>query len=122
MGKSIKTLIAAMFAAHVKIDELFVTSDGQGFTDSEKATDHARYLKDKEVQKYTRDSIEEIEDELTEQEVESIPTGTEEAANKREALLVEYEELYGKPAAHNIGTDTLEERIAAKKEAKNKKA
>lgn len=113
-------LVAAMFAAHPKIDELFVTSDGQGFTTEQKAMEHARYLKDKEVAKHQRDvkvTDENPEDENPEDEnpEDENPEGEnpEDENPDRESLLAQYEELFGRKASHNISDEKLKERVEA---------
>lgn len=106
MKSKLIAIVAAMFAATPNANVLFLTSDNQAFTDKEKANNHSRYLSDKKVRRYERENYEQDED-------EKISDSTTES--ERESLLVEYEELFGKTAAHNIGTETLKQRIEAKK-------
>lgn len=100
----------AIFTDHKNIDKIFMTSDGQGFTEEEKAIDNARYHKDKSITPFERgfeESYQEVE-ETTEQKKGDDP-------DEREALIAEYKKLFGKPAHHQIGVAKLKDAIAVKK-------
>lgn len=98
--KDLKQIASEIFEANPNINDIYMTVDGQAFTDEEKAKDNARYHKDKTITPFSRDSEEVIVD------VEP---------DDREALMKEYEELFKEKAAHNIGIPKLKEKIAAKK-------
>ncbi|MCU7571542.1 hypothetical protein N4241_10540 [Riemerella anatipestifer] len=46
-----------IFENYPELDEVFVTSDMQGFTEIEKAENHASYLEDKKIQTFRRGEI-----------------------------------------------------------------
>lgn len=100
--KDLTKIASDIFEANPNISEIYMTVDGQAFTDEEKAKDNARYHKNKTITPFKRDS-----DEVT---VDA------DSSNDREALMKEYEELFNEKAAHNIGIPKLREKIAAKKE------
>ncbi|CAI9677013.1 hypothetical protein HZR02_17630 [Elizabethkingia anophelis] len=115
MSKTFKNVFAAaavtIFAAHKNLDEVFITYDGQGFTDEEKAKDQARYLKNKDVKKFTRG----FEDNFIDDEQEAGSKKAEdESGGERPALVEKYTELFGKPPHHMIGVDKLKTAIADK--------
>ncbi|AQX86093.1 hypothetical protein I6H88_06740 [Elizabethkingia bruuniana] len=115
MSKTFKNVFAAaavtIFAVHKNLDEIFVTSDGQGFTDEEKAKDQARYLKNKDVKKFIRG----FEDSFIDDEQEAGSKKAEdESGGERPALVEKYTELFGKPPHHMIGVDKLKAAIADK--------
>lgn len=89
-----------IFTAYSDIDEVYITSDLQGFTDEIRAENHADTLKDKKIHHFQRTS--------------DFEAPNPEDAEK-EALLEEYEQLFGSKAPHNIGTKKLREKIAEKK-------
>jgi hypothetical protein len=99
--KNLKKIAADIFEANPNITEIYMTVDGQAFTSEEKAKDNARYHKDKSVKHFAKNSEEAPAEEAPEDD--------------REALMNEYEELFGEKAAHNIGIPKLKEKIAAKK-------
>lgn len=103
---------AAIFAAHDNLNEIYITSDGQGFTDEEKAKDNARYHKDTEVKHFQRGFEESFKDDAQD---DSKKEGVSEDAGEREALFAQYEELFEKRPSHNIGTDKLKTQITEKK-------
>ncbi|MBS9774952.1 MAG: hypothetical protein KGV59_07360 [Tenacibaculum sp.] len=92
-----------LFAIHPQINKLYITTDGQGFSDLANAESHSRTLKNDKVVEFDRN--------VTPAKVE---TKTESDKN-REALITEYTELFGKKPNHNIGTDTLRQKIADEK-------
>lgn len=103
--KNLTNIAAEIFENYPNINTIYLTVDGQGFTDEEKAKDHARYHKDKTVKPFTRKS-------------EEVPADND--PEEREALMIKYEELFGQKAHHNIGTEKLKEKIDAKEaELKN---
>lgn len=101
----------AIFTAHKAIDEIFITSDGQGFTDEEKAKDNARYHQDKTVKHFERGFEASYQDDEGNQE----PAKTHEDDAERQKLVEEYTELLGKKPNHNTGTEKLKSAIADKK-------
>lgn len=122
-----------IFKNHPDLDEVFLTSDGQGFKEINKACSHASNLKDQEVKRFERHPLrplkEEPEDEL-ELELEPEPEDEPEAelepepeaeldsdgddVDYRAGLEAKYEELYGKKPVANMKDETLEKRIAEK--------
>nr|DAU49527.1 MAG TPA: hypothetical protein [Caudoviricetes sp.] len=134
----------AIFEAHKNLNEIYVTADGEGFTDQNKADDHERYLKKKGVEFFKRGFEEnytepEETDSLgastdiepgtteaeqtteTEKKTDSLNTGDgiESAAAEKNALISQYKELYGVAPAHNIGLGTLKAKIAEKAPGQN---
>lgn len=99
--KDLTQIASEIFEANPNINDIYMTVDGQAFTDEEKAKDNARYHKDKTITAFSRDSEEVVVDVDT---------------DDREALMKEYEELFKEKAAHNIGIPKLKEKITAKKE------
>lgn len=99
----------AIFAAHPKIEEIYITADNQGFTDEEKAKDNARYHKDNSVEHFKRGFEESFKD-------EDETKASEQKADdgERAALAEKYEELFGKKPNHNTGVDKLKTQIAEK--------
>ncbi|WP_395762437.1 hypothetical protein [Elizabethkingia anophelis] len=126
MSITLKNVFAAaavaIFAAHKDLDEIFVTSDGQGFTDEEKAKDQARYLKNKDVKKFTRG----FEDSFIDDEPDSEGEKTKKDADlkkddaERPALVEKYTALFGKPPHHMIGVDKLKAAITEKEAEQTK--
>src|SRR5690625_2205335 len=113
---------ARIFKYNPELDKIFLTSDGQGFKEYEKAVAHSAYLSDKKVTTIERSQLKQgsksgngAKD--SDDETESITTGSseEDEAAQRELLIAEYTELYGKAPSHNIKTETLEARIAEAK-------
>lgn len=85
------------------LEEVYVTSDGQGFTEEERAYDRARYLSDKKVFHFIKDTkVDETEEQAPETD------------DIRLKLAIRYEELFEKKPAHNIGVEKLQERISEK--------
>lgn len=101
--KNLKTVATEVFKNYPDLNQIYLTSDGQAFTDEEKAIDNARYHKDKEITPFTRPS----------DGVLGKDTGF--STEDRALLMQEYEDLFGEKAAHNIGTAKLQEKIAGKK-------
>ncbi|MCZ2084159.1 MAG: hypothetical protein LC112_07775 [Flavobacteriales bacterium] len=102
----------AIFEAHQLIDEIFITSDGQGFTDEEKAKDHARYHKDQTIKHFERGFDAGYQEENANPEA----TGkTQEADAERQNLVKEYTELFEKKPNHMTGVEKLKTAIADKK-------
>lgn len=97
----LKQKAVEIFTIHTEIEKIYMTSDGQGFTEEHHATDHARILTDKKVSTFTREQAPEEPKEPVNQE--------------RKALMQEYELLFGEKPVHNIGTDTLKAKIDTKK-------
>lgn len=96
----------AIFEEHAELEEIHVTSDGQGFTDKNKAENQARYLKDRTIKTFAKG----FETDYVEEEGKTAPTEL-----NREELAKEYEELFGKAPAHNTKAETIAAKIAEKK-------
>ena len=96
-----------MLTAH-NLNEVFVTADGQGFTDHQRAQNHASYLKNKRIEHFAK-SKEAVVKLQTEDE-----TDKEAQDDDRTALVEKYELLFGKKPAHNIGIEKLKNQIADK--------
>ena len=96
----------AIFKDHPELEEIHVISDGQGFTDKNKAENQARYLKDRTIKTFSKGFEENYVEEVEK------PTVTE---LDREALAKEYEVLFGKSPAHNTKAETIAAKIAEKK-------
>lgn len=95
-----------LFDTHNHIDTLYITSDGQGFTEQQYADDHARYLKENKVYEFKRQGA------VVQGKGADILNGDPE----REALFAEYESLTGQKPQHNIGTEKLRAKVAEIKE------
>lgn len=102
----------AIFAAHKNLDEVFITSDGQGFTDEEKAKDNARYHQDKTIKHFERGFEGSYQDD---EEADLSKGKTQEEDAERQKLVEEYAELFGKKPNHMIGVEKLKTAIADKK-------
>lgn len=99
-----------MMKAH-NLQEVYVCSDKQGFTEEERANDHSRYLADKTVHHFTADSvlIYEVGKKEPVAQLEKTKPNPE-----RQQLALRYEELFGKKPAHNIGIEKLQIQIQEK--------
>lgn len=95
-----------IFKDHPELEEIHVTSDGQGFTDKNKAENQARYLKDRTIKTFAKG----FETDYVEEEEKTAAIELD-----REALAKEYEELFGKAPAHNTKAETIAAKIADKK-------
>lgn len=121
---------ARIFKYNPELDKIFLTSDGQGFKDYEKAVSHSEYLGNKEIKTFRRSDLkadskvkelhpvapENPEGDKEPEDNPEPPVEPESSKDYRENLIVEYTELYGKSPAFNIKTETLEARIAEAKE------
>lgn len=129
-----------IFHIYEDLNEIYITADLQGFTEEHKAEAHTAYLDNKSIQRYKRaemnvpkarstaeldvDAKDEAskEDEDGGSEDNGEDKGGDSEDNKkdedeeREALLAEYEALFGQKAQHNIGTAKLLAKIAEKKQ------
>lgn len=141
MSKTFKNVFAKaaleIFQAHPYINEIWVTSDEEGFTDPNKAKDHERYLNEKGVEFFKRgfeDSYTEPEkkdsldatkqdpantkkpEQVTkpEKQPENPGNGIEAATAEKNALVLKYKELYGAEPAANISIEELKAKIAEK--------
>ncbi|MDM1074202.1 hypothetical protein HX001_17085 [Empedobacter brevis] len=99
-----------MMKAH-GLEEIFVCSDKQGFTEKERANDHSRYLSDKTVHRFTSDSVLIHEEGKKEPVNEAKETKTDE---ERQQLAQRYEELFGKKPNHMTGVEKLKSQIQEK--------
>lgn len=100
----------AIFAAHPKIDEIYITADGQGFTDPEKAKDNARYHKDNSVEHFQRG----FEESYVDPDAEPQKEKKDEEPTERQLNFAKYEKLFGNKPANNISNAKLIEAIADK--------
>ena len=101
----------AIFTAHKNIDKIFMTSDGQGFTDEEKAKDCARYHKDQSITPFERGFEETYQDKNADDSADK----TADNSDERQKLVDEHEELFGRKPNHNTGVEKLKAAIDAKK-------
>lgn len=101
-----------IFKVYSDIDEVFITSDLQGFTEKERAENHTDYLADKRIYGFQRNS--DFEDGTPNEDGEQ-PTA--ENNEERTALFAEYEQLFGQKPPHNIGIEKLRTKINEKKQA-----
>lgn len=102
-----------IFEAHNAIDEIYITADGQGFTDEEKAKDHARYHKDQSIKHFERGFEENYQDKEVQKDDSKGKTPEDDA--ERQNLVEEYTELFGKKPNHMTGVEKLKTAIADKK-------
>lgn len=108
-------LAIQIFTDNKNINQLFITSDGQAFTDEERAKDHARYQKDSKIEPFER-GFQELSIDNKSGDDDSI----DDAAAERMELISKYQELYGQKPNSNIGLQKLREKITAKEnELKN---
>ncbi len=100
--KQAQEIAVKLFTIHTGLDNVYITTDGQGFRESANAEAHAQTLKDDKVFDFDRNTM---------------PTEEPEPKTdkEREALVEEYVALFGKQPAHNIGTETLRKKIADEK-------
>lgn len=92
-----------------KLDEVFLTADLQGFTNKQRAENHAVYQKDKKVYHFKKTDF--IVAEKNDNEGKDDTPDAE-----REQLVERYEQLFEKKPAHNIGIEKLKEKIAEKEQ------
>ncbi|WP_018675540.1 hypothetical protein [Riemerella columbina] len=116
-----------IFKNYPELEEVYITSDMQGFKELEKAENQATYLKDKKVHHFNRTDLqpsvsvlektnEQDEDPADDNAPEDTDldnaedqadedTKTEE--DERAKLMAKYEQKHGKKAPHNIGMEKL---------------
>ncbi len=99
-----------MMKAH-NLQEVYVCSDKQGFTEKERANDHSRYLSDKTVHHFTSDSVLVYEEGKKAPVAEIVETKTD---DERQQLVARYEELFGKKPNHLTGVEKLKTQIQEK--------
>lgn len=121
-----------IFKVYSDIDEVFITSDLQGFTEKERAENHTDYLADKRIYGFQRNS--DFEDGTpnedggepsedgdpkphTNEPKENSEQPAAENNEERTALFAEYEQLFGQKPPHNIGIEKLRTKINEKKQA-----
>lgn len=104
----------ALFAAHKELNQVYITSDGQGFTNGHKADDHAKYLDNKEVQKFKRDFEDDYSEGDGDSKIEKVVNLEDEKL--RAQLLADYENLYGEKAPDHLDTAALTAEIAKKRD------
>ncbi|MGG5507904.1 MULTISPECIES: hypothetical protein [unclassified Myroides] len=88
------------------LEEIYLTTDGQGFTEKERADAHSTILTNKEVFTFHR--------ERETKQVEPVTAQTTDTDNERTELLAKYETLFEKKAPGNMGVKKLKENIEAK--------
>ncbi len=103
----------AIFEAHKQIEEVYMTSDGQGFTDDHKANDHSRYLADKSVKSFKRGFEDSYKDEEASTDAKDATLHKVDEGERAE-LAAKYEKLYGAKPNHNTGIEKLKAKIAEK--------
>ncbi len=101
----------ALFKEHSKLAEVHVTSDGQGFTDKDKAENQSRYLKDKEIKHFQRG----FEADYSEEELGGTGGGIEPGAAERNKAVSDYMEVFGKTPNHNMLTENIIKATEGKK-------
>lgn len=118
MSGTIKNKVAlaalAIFTAHKNIDEIYMTSDGQGFTEEEKAKDNARYHRDQTIQHFERGFEDTYQDDDTEK-TDGKTVKTADDVTERQKLAEEYEEVFGKKPHHSTGIEKLKTAITEKR-------
>lgn len=99
------------FKANEGLEEVYVTSDGQGFSEDnkEKAEDRTRYLKDKEIKYFKRG----FEEDYEEEDVQDDDPNPE--AEKRIKAIEDYTEVFGKAPHHALGTEKIIKAVEDKK-------
>lgn len=103
----LQELANEVFKAH-DFEKVYMTSDGQAFTEEQYATDHARLLKDRKV--YSFDS-EDVKVDASQDHPFDYEKIDRELLEDRAFLIARYEALEGKKPAHNIGTENLAEKV-----------
>lgn len=95
-----------MMKAH-SLNEVYLTSDGQGFTEKHRAEAQASLLKNKQIEHFvkSKEAVAKIEVEETDEDTQE---------DERTALVAKYELLFNKKPAHNIGVEKLKTQIAEK--------
>lgn len=95
-----------MLNAH-NLDEVFITSDAQGFTEKHRAEAHASILKNKKIEHFvkSKEAVAKIEVEETDEDNQE---------DERTELVAKYELLFAKKPAHNIGAEKLKNQITEK--------
>ncbi len=101
--QKVQEIAIKLLAIHTGLDKVYITTDGQGFSDLDRAESHARTLKDDTVFDFDRHTAPIEEPKKVEIDKE------------RKELITEYVELFENQPAHNIGTETLRQKIADKK-------
>lgn len=99
-----------MLNAH-NLDEVFITSDGQGFTERHRAEAHASILKNKKIEHFVK-SKEAVQSQKSNDE--SLKEDEDDHEDKRPELVAKYELLFNKKPAHNIGIEKLKAQISEK--------
>lgn len=94
---------AAEMITNHGLKEVYITSDGQGFTDETRAHDRASYLRDKNIHHFEADKT---------PQVLEVASGAD--ADERKKLANRYEELFGKKPAHNLGLEKLKSQLQEK--------
>ncbi|MDM1093421.1 hypothetical protein [Myroides odoratimimus] len=85
------------------LEEIHVTTDGQGFTDKERAVSHSNLQKDKAVYHYHRKAKE-----------VTVKTDTKVVDTERAELSEQYEKLFDKKPAYNMGLEKMRTAIKEK--------
>lgn len=126
-----------IFEVYTELQEIYITSDGQGFTDKDKAESHTQYLANKEISHFTRAEIEneakveiEVKTEAkaeievkTEAKVEKLKTDNQESTGAKTETEAEIE-VEGEPKTDNqqpIGAKVEAEESSTNKKTKTKK-
>lgn len=107
----LQELAKEVFKAH-DFEKVYMTSDGQAFTEEQYATDHARLLKDKKVYSFDSEDVkQEDKVDANQDQPFDYENVNKELLEDREFLIARYEALEGKKPTHNISTETLAEKV-----------
>lgn len=107
----LQELANEVFKAH-DFEKVYMTSDGQAFTEEQYATDHARLLKDKKVYSFDSENVKQEDkvDASQDHPFDYVKIDGE-LLEDRAFLFARYEALEGEKAPHNIGTEELAEKV-----------
>lgn len=105
----------AIFKAHSNLEEIYVTSDGQGFTEKTKADNNAAYLKDKTIKHFERGFEQNYTDPDNDGDALKGDALKGDADLERDNLVEQYKELFGENPGHNWKAETIQKKIDDKK-------
>lgn len=99
-----------IFENYPELEEVYITSDMQGFKELEKAENQATYLTDKKVHHFNRTDLQpsvSVLEKTNEQDEDQADEDTKTEEDERAKLMAKYEQKHGKKAPHNIGMEKL---------------
>ncbi|MDY3363841.1 hypothetical protein [Bergeyella sp. RCAD1439] len=98
-----------IFENYPELEEVYITSDMQGFKELEKAENQAAYLKNKKVHHFKRKDFRQkiFVSEADIQTEDQAGEETKAEDDERAELMAKYEAKHGKKAPHNIGLGKL---------------